>query len=137
MQVRFLAASVFVTALTLAGTASATPTLAEMLAQGACPELPICGNCKADIAHAQPESGAGANSAPGAQGVTAGGRSSALILPAVQPSVAPPSGQAPLITSTQGPYQLAPRASGGETSGVHLATGDVDGDGRSDTARRR
>jgi len=63
MQARFLSASLFALALTGAGSAAAEPNLDDLLAWGACPELPICGNCKADVA----DGAADAEDAPGTE----------------------------------------------------------------------
>jgi hypothetical protein len=48
MQARFITCSIFALAMAAATPALGNPTLEELRAAGACPELPVCGFCSAD-----------------------------------------------------------------------------------------
>jgi len=61
MQVRFVTFSAIAALLSLATPAIAQeiPTLAELQARGACPELPVCGHCSADTKTGRSNAAAG------------------------------------------------------------------------------
>lgn len=142
MRTRLLAASLFALALTGASSAAAQDlSLEALMAQGACPEMPVCGSCKADIDHSGQGAAVETEHDRHVFVNNAAGRSSGA--PAAPGAFQPRPSQASAdyylhLDGVEGESSARPRGEDGvvilnntapAAGGVSVAVGDVTGDG--------